>query len=187
MPEIYSEFEREEDRPSLEGAQLADYEGLAEEYGEWLKGEELPGDFSDRLGELDKDTPITGVLHSIREVLADYGNKKPVAAASFEESRFTSASEVIQRNIHSCGALARVYGSSLRHLGVPVQYVHGRMSTIDEPDHRHGWINVLNSQDRRWVSVDPTAKYFELSPDADEIKIYHDWDELKEDYEKGEY
>jgi hypothetical protein len=73
-------------------------------------------------------------------------------AKSILESRFTPAEEAFEKGLLSCGAIANMSASVLRHLGFEVKLIYGESE--DSVD--HAWISVLEPESNEWVQYDLT-------------------------------
>lgn len=173
------------DYDSLSGVCLADYKTLTG-FEDWLDiTEKLPADFLSSI----KSSPnpsVEQLLVAIRKALFTLYAGGEREAKSFEESRFASLAKILEHKISSCGAITNVVGTALREFGIPTQFVHGILTTQHDSN-RHAWLNIYNPRSGRWEQKDATSKDFSMRPDAKEIKTYRNWDELKQDYEKGEW
>lgn len=66
------------------------------------------------------------------------------------ESRFTPAEEAFDKGMVSCGSVVNISTAMLRHVGVMVELIHGRV-----PESRnHAWISVYEPEKREWVEYD---------------------------------
>lgn len=71
---------------------------------------------------------------------------------SILESRFTPAEEAFEKGMLSCGAIANISSSMLRHLGFEVKLIYGESE--DSVD--HAWISVFEPESSEWVQYDLT-------------------------------
>lgn len=187
-PKIESCVEKEE----LDEIKPPDYLKLREDLDEWLKlNEELPTELWEKMKDANQEENLRQVLLRIREELfALYGDKRD-EGKSFKDSRFTPLTEMVERGMISCGSMVKIMGTILRKLGIPTKFVHGILESqkeiSKEHENRHSWLKIYIPKNDKWLAVDPTQGNFKVSADAEEIKEYHDWEELKNDYAKGEF
>lgn len=73
-------------------------------------------------------------------------------AKSILESRFTPPQEAFEKGLLSCGAIANMSASMLRHLGFEVKLIYGESD--DSVD--HAWISVFEPEKNDWVQYDLT-------------------------------
>jgi len=170
----------EHKRETIETITLAEYKNLPSETREWLMtNENVPKGMCDALKGLDDSAKLKDVLIEIRRVRAEVTqNRKPVSPTSFEDSRFTSFEDILKRNLDSCGVRTRVFGTTLRELGIPVRFVDGKHDG-DERTTDHAWLDIYSPKDGSWIECDPGEKDFILSDKNKRERIFHDWDELK--------
>ncbi|MEK7637854.1 MAG: transglutaminase domain-containing protein [Patescibacteria group bacterium] len=178
-------FEKPE--AALERMKLSDYENLGTDFEEWLGTQEIPEIFWARIVHSNSASTVRELLDVTQEALSDMHRRRKEHPVSFAESRFTPVAEMIERGMVSCGAIATIFGNVLRKLGIPTKFVHGKLESQKEKNHRHPWLEIYNPLDESWVEVDATRDEFKLPPGAQPIKRYHDWLELKEDFDKGDY
>jgi hypothetical protein len=124
----------------------------------------------------------------IEGLLTLYGDKKD-KGKSFKDSRFTSLEKMMDRGMVTCGAMTEITGTALRKFGIPTKMIHGILESQKKSfiksvllKNRHSWLEIYVPKTKEWLPLDPTQNDFNLFPDAEKIKEYHDWDELKEDY-----
>lgn len=185
--------EKEKDQESLknilENIKPSEYSNLdvSEEY---LKiKEDLPKKFWEKIKDADQEDNLMQVLLRIREDLYDlYGDKKN-NAKSLSDSRFIPLEEMIDRHLISCGSLTKIFGTILRNFNIPVKFIHGTLERQKRSSRRslHSWLKIYNPKENKWIAIDLTNGSLELSSNAKEIKEYIDWEEFKEDYEKGDF
>ena len=151
----------------------------------WLGHANVPKDFLSRV-DLPNHVSVFVLLMRIRRVLYDiYGTKRD-KAESFSDSRFASFPQILNRGMISCGALATVYGKTLRRFGIPIKFVHGKLQGQNF-ESRHAWLKIYDPIEKKWITADPTIGDFELSKKAIQKKIYIDWSDLKKDYLLGKF
>ena len=180
--------EKSENSEALRGIKFSDYEKSKKEINEWLIGQDIPDILWDRIKNSDPELTLGELLGKIRKELFDVYGKKREQAKSFADSRFTPLSEMIDRGMVFCGALVNIFGNVLRRLEIPTKFVHGRYSyqTL-EKENRHSWLEIYNPLDGTWVKIDPTKKDFKVLSEAIQLKTYHDWQELREDYGRKDF
>lgn len=167
---------------------LNDYAGL-KKHAKWMKPEPgVPRLFWERMKNSPSNTTLYDFLLQIREVLVDvFFDGKPVAASTIGESRFSSLEEIIAKHLYSCGNQVRFFGGVLRHFGIPVKFVHGKLDSSREND-RHAWLKIYDPKTDEWITSDPTMREFGMKDGAIERKEYFDWDnEFRRDLESGNY
>ncbi len=176
----------------LENIDLLSYENLNgfEEYLE-IK-DDLPEEFWNKIESSKKEEEnLMMVLLRIRESLFDLYGEERNNADSFSDSRFTSINEMIDRKLVSCGSFVKIFGTALRKLEIPVKFIHGifeeQKNLPKEIENRHSWLEIHNPQNQEWVPIDFTEGSLELSSTAQKIKEYFNWDELKKDYDEGNF
>lgn len=174
----------------LKSISLSDYRSVDRGMDEWIEGETLPPQLQEAFIEHDPHISLFDELLVIRKKLFEIYGEKRTKAQSFEESRFSSLSEILEKGLTSCGALTNVFGNILRYLGVPVKFIHG----VDEyskknarGNDRHAWLEIYDPRSQEWMECDPTKKDFLVTPGSERWKVYHNWHELKVDYEKGNF
>jgi len=173
---------------NLEEVRILDYRvELNKEIKNWIiSQEEIPNYFWGKLKDVSSQTTFRELLNKVRkELYAIYGRKRD-KARSFTDSRFTPLSKMLERGMISCGALTNIFGTVLRKFGIPVKFIHGRLKHQTGED-RHAWLEVYNPLKKKWFEIDPTYPDFKMKPDAKRIKVYHDWEELKKDYDEGNF
>lgn len=186
------EIEKLEMKELLRGIRIGDYAHLEDPgVGEWQQPrEDMPDDFWAKFKDLSSETHMFELLSHIDRELYD-PERNHHGAKSFQDSRFTSLAEMIDRKVVSCGAKSKIFSEILRRFHVPVQLVH--LTPIDDPDnpmHKHSWIRILNPATKGWITIDPTRTRFRYGLEEgiyQESGIYHSWTELKSDFERGKY
>ncbi len=183
-------------KETLEDVKPSVYSNLEGDFTEWLiNKEEIPEEFWNKIKDANEEENLKLMLLRIKEELFSlYGNKKD-KADSFEDSRFTPLKEMIDRGMVSCGAMAKITGTSLRKFGIPTKFIHGIFESQKNNfikrkllKNRHSWLEIYDPKDKKWIPFDMTRNDLSVDPTAEKIKEYHDWDELKEsDYKKGNY
>jgi len=123
--------------------------------------------------------------------LYDLYKGKNNTARSFYDSRFSSLSQMIKRKMATCGSSVKIIGIILRRFGIPVKFIHGITNSQKKSFikrrifiERHSWLEIYNPNKNEWIPVDLTEKDLNIRKDANRIKEYHDWDEMKKDYKK---
>jgi len=172
----------------LQEIKLFDYERTKEDTEEWLVGQDIPDILWDRVKGVNPELTLGELLGKIKKELFDIYDTKRDHAKSFADSRFSSLSEMIERGMVSCGALANIFGNVLRKFKIPTKFVHGRYSyqTL-EKENRHSWLEIYNPLDGAWVKIDPTKNDFKVLPETIQLRAYHNWQELREDYNKRDF
>lgn len=178
-----------EQEDNLELIKILDYQKeLGENIQNWIiNNQELPEDFLNKFSSIESNVTLSELLSKIRKELFDRYGEKRNKAQSFKDSRFTPLSEMMERGIISCGVLTSIFGVVLRNAGIPVKFVHGKLARQKGKEHRHAWLEVYNPLKNGWFEIDPTRGNFEMASDTERIKVYHDWKELEDDYNKGNY
>ncbi len=179
----------------LEEINPLEYDGMDKDnFKKYLEtSEDLPEEFWGMIEGLRKEEKdLMTVLIRMRELLfVLYGDERN-NANSFADSRFTSIDEIIERKLVACGSFVKVFGTALRKLEIPVKFIHGILEEqeekiLEDPEHRHSWLEIYDLQNKKWRAVDFTEESLELSPTAKKRKEYINWDELKDDYNKGDF
>ena len=184
--EKYNKLEKES---WIDKIKLSDYQKLNKSVKSWIDTNlEIPDHLWRRIRDVQSQLTIGELLKKIdKELIVVYGDKRD-KAKSFADSRFTPLDKMIERGMISCGAMTNIFGTALRKLGIPVKFVHGILEK-QEGEFRHSWLEIYNPYENNWFEVDPTKSNtnFKVPEKAHRIKIYHDWQELRGDYDKGEY
>lgn len=179
----------------LNEIKLSNYLNATEGFEEWLEiREDLPNVFWYKIKDINREQSLNSVLIQIKqELFSLYGDKRDTAK-SFKDSRFTPLAEMIQRGMATCGSATKIIGTALRKFGVPTKFVHGILGLQKKSfikrvlfKERHAWLEIYIPKTNKWLPIDLTRKDFSLYPDAERIKEYHDWGELKDDYIKGNF
>jgi hypothetical protein len=172
-------------RETIETITLAEYQNLPPEIKEWLQmNEEVPEIIWKKLCDLDPSITLLEALEKIREAFSEaMDHKKPSSPTSFEDSRFSTFHEIIARKLNSCGIRARVYGTVLRRLGVPVRFVDGKYEGQEQTTD-HAWLDIYSPNEKAWLECDPGDFHFKNDTKNRRERIFHDWDELKAVHEK---
>jgi len=179
----------------LDEIKSVDYFGLQSDFRKWLKTrEDIPLELWEKIKNVNKENNLQSMLLKIKEELFSlYGNKRDTAK-SFEDSRFTPTKEMFNRKMATCGSVVKIIGIALRKFGIPTKFIHGilgsqRKSFIKRVilKERHAWLEIYVPKTKEWLPFDLTRKDFSLYPDAEKIKEYCDWEELKIDYKKGNF
>jgi len=180
----------------LENIKPLEYHNIDnEKFKEYLEiKEDLPKEFWEQIeNSMQEEKDLLQVFLRARETLWEdfYKNNKKDKAKSLSDSRFTSLNEMIDRGMASCGSYTKIFGTVLRKFGIPVKFIHGilqeQKNLPKERESRHAWLEFYNPQTNEWVPIDFTEESLEPIPTAEKIKEYHDWEEFKKDYEKGEF
>ena len=171
----------------LNNIKISDYQKLENGTAEWAEAQEIPSILWDKVKQQNPELTIKELLENIRGELFSIYGKKQDKAKSFADSRFTSLPEMINRGMTSCGAMVNIFGNVLRKLGIPTKFIHGKLEHQKEVGDRHSWLEIYNPISGTWIEVDPTRDNFEMLPETLRLKVYHNWQELKEDFDKGEY
>lgn len=124
------------------------------------------------------DRTIEDVLCSLNGIAQQFmAREDPVAAPkTLLESRMTPASQVLQRGMVSCGAVATLCAALLRSSGRPVKLVHGVYRDSD-----HAWLEVWDDSGRKWLSFDPmesTVPVGKLAAGHVKLAECADWSEI---------
>jgi len=150
--------------------------------------------FWDTVKDINREQNLNVILLQIKQKLFSLYGDKQDTAKSFKDSRFTPLMEMIQRGMVTCGSVTKIIGTVLRKFGVPTKFVHGILGSQKKSfirrvlfKERHAWLEIYISKTNEWLPIDLTRKDFSLYPDAEKIKEYHDWGELKIDYNKGNF
>jgi transglutaminase-like putative cysteine protease len=146
----------------------------------------LPEDFYQKCLPKNKNINLEKFLRKIDLVFQKNLGNKGRNAKSFEESRFLTAKEILKKKINSCGAKTTIFAGVLRKIGIPTKLVHGKFKNQKGAD-RHAWLKIYNPLNKKWLDVDITQKDFSLPSQVVLIREYHDWNELKIDYRKGNW
>ena len=152
----------------------------------------MPGILLNRLKEFDitSDLSLEEFLKKARDALFSLYGQKRDKAKSFADSRFTPIDQMVERGMVSCGSLTNIFGAILRGIGVPVKFIHGDSITKvkdAEKTSRHSWLEIYDPLHNSWIEADPTHPTFGMWPEAKRIREYHDWLELKRDYDDGNF
>jgi len=163
-----------------------------DEFEQYSKNREsLPNKFWEKIESANEEENMMELLLKIREGLFDLYGEERNNAESFSESRFISLEEMINKKLVSCGSFAKIFGTALREFKIPVKFVHDifedQKKLPKELENRHAWLKIYDQKNKEWLAIDPTEDSFELRSNAEEIKEYIDWDELKEDYSEGNF
>lgn len=173
---------------NLKNTTLEDYQNTKGKFKRWLLKEKIPSLFWNLIKDTDKQITVDKLVRKIDiELMKLYGEKRDTAS-SFVDSRFSSIPQILKRGMVSCGALSRVHSAVLRNLGIPVKLVHGKLKG-QKGENRHSWLKIYNPHTKRWIEVDPTQDQRNFKPlqTARQIKIYSNWENMKDDYLKGKF
>ena len=173
----------------LERIHLADYRKLDVSLNEWLHTPEtLPEEFFQELKILEHTLTLREVIEIIQEKLLKIFGGKLVKPETFAESRFTSLPELFEKHIWTCGSKANLFGTALRQLGIPVRFVHAwTRGQSKKSSNRHAWLDVWDPHASDWIEIDPGERSLQVNSEFERLKVYHDWHELKSDWEAGDY
>ncbi len=171
----------------LSEIRLSDYGKIEGCNSEWIETQEIPDIIWTKVSKINSELTLRELFCNIRKELFDVYGEKRDKAKSFADSRFTSLPEMVERGMVSCGALVNIFGNILRKLGVSTKFIHGKLESQEGADYRHSWLEIYDPRCQTWIEVDPTKKDFEMASDTQRYKEYHNWQELKEDYDKGKY
>ena len=138
----------------------------------------LPSYFRTKFRSVTAQRSVFALLIRIRKELFRLYGKRRDYARSLADSRLTPISQMLKRRMASCGALALIFATVLRHFGIPVKLVHGRIRGTQRGD-RHAWLKIFDPEKRKWLTVDPTRPDFFLSRQAYSMKNCADWTDLK--------
>ncbi|HOX97206.1 MAG TPA: transglutaminase-like domain-containing protein [bacterium] len=172
----------------FEHINIDEYEHLDQsQFEEWLKNEEIPEVLLEKVRDY-KNINLKNFLRNIIDKLFEvYGDKRN-SADSLADSRFTPLSEMIDRGLVSCGAMAKIFAGILRTKKIPVKLIHGDFIDRKDVEDRHSWLEIYNPKTKTWESMDPTEHDFGFKQDKyKKIKEYHSWSEFAEDYINGDY
>ncbi|MEN9558145.1 MAG: Transglutaminase-like superfamily [Candidatus Parcubacteria bacterium] len=175
----------ETQRETIETITLDEYKHLPPDVQEWLQmSEEVPEHMWDMLSDIDPSMKLIDVLKEIRSaVIEARGGHESNSPTSFEDSRFTSFEDIVQRNLDSCGVRARVFGTTLRKMGIPVRFVDGKRLE-DEEAIDHAWLDIYSPKGKTWIECDPGESDFRHHEKNKRDRVFHDWDELKAVHDK---
>ena len=173
----------------------SDYSNLEEGLNEWLEiKQDIPKEFWEKIKDINKENNLNLILLRIKQELFSFYGDKRDKAKSFKDSRFTPLSEMLNRRMATCGSTTKIIGTVLRKFGIPTKMIHGILESQKKSfmkrvllKNRHAWLEIYNPRTKEWLPVDITRNDFNLYKDAEKIKEYHDWEELKVDYEKGDF
>ena len=170
---------------TIETIKLSEYKNLPPDVRKWLQmNEDVPNEIWERLSEYEPGITVKDALQNIRKAFDKVcQNTKLSKPSSFEESRFTSFEDIVKQNMRSCGIHTRVYGTTLRKMGVPVRFVDGkRVGDVETTD--HAWLDIYSPKSGEWIECDPGERDFDNSVMNKRERIFHDWDELKAIHQK---
>lgn len=169
----------------LNSIKISEYETDPDIFKKWRTvGEPLPDYFWQKFQNFPKHETLFQLLTKIRKELHNlYGSKRDLGS-SLGDSRFTSLPQMLERGMVSCGALTAIVGTTLRQFNIPVKFVHGKLEGSG-PNDRHAWLKIYNPHQKKWITIDPGTKEFNILPTARQWKIYFDWHEFEKDYDKG--
>lgn len=168
---------------------ISDFNEKAEELRQWLSSsEQLPVKLQEIIRESSREISLEEFLKGAKKKLFNsYGDKRD-KAKSFADSRFTPIDQMVERGMVSCGAMTNIFGTLLREMGVPVRFVHGSFLKEDKnKESRHSWLEIYNPLSNVWFEIDPTHPEFGMRPESKRIRVYHDWAEMKKDYDRGDF
>lgn len=173
---------------NLKKVTIGDYQNLKGKFRPWLLKEKIPAFFWEKIEKTNTQISVEKLLYKIDKELMNCYGKKRDTACSFSDSRFSSISQILKRGMVSCGALSRIHTAVLRNLGIPVKLVHSKLKG-QKGENRHSWLKIYNPHTKRWIDVDPTQdrRGFKIINTARQIKIYSNWNEMKEDYRLGRF
>lgn len=178
--------EEKESKPpvTLDTITLDTYQDIPQEIREWLTmNEDVPPVMWEKLKDLDPRLSLRQVLERIKGVFSEACGEKSSRPDGFEESRFTSFAEIIKRGLNSCGVRVRVYGTTLRKLGIPVRFIDGT-HTEGSDVYEHAWLAIYVPSVQKWLESDPGLRSFGQDPHNHRERVFHDWEELKARYEE---
>ena len=174
-----SGFEHEPKLLSLDSITLSEYQDLPEDVREWVETtENAPASVQEKLGALDPQLSLREALQRIRSAITSASEGKSSRPKSFEESRFTSFAEIVERGLESCGAHTRAIGVTLREHGVPVRFVDGKHTEGDQV-HDHAWLDIYVPESGEWIESDTRTENFDLGSGNERTGVFHDWEELR--------
>ena len=173
----------------------ADYFLLKDDYNEWLKNDEdVPLEFWEKVKNIKEEKNLNLMLLRLKQELFSFYGEKRDTAKSFKDSRFTSLQEMLSRKMATCGSVTKIVGIILRKFGIPTKFIHGILESQKKSfikrvlqKSRHAGLEIYDPKTKEWLPIDMTRSDFSLYPDAEKIKEYHNWGELKEDYKKGNF
>ncbi len=165
---------------TLDTITLVDYQNIPPEAQEWLhRNEDVPEVIWEKIKDLHSNITLVELLRKIRGAFeASRQGRDRQGPDSFEASRFTSFEEVIARGWDSCGIRARVFGTTLRKIGIPVKFIDGKRVGLEETTD-HAWLEIYSPKRHTWIECDPGEGDFTQSAQNKRERVFHDWDELK--------
>lgn len=174
---------------------ISDYSKSAKQLNEWTENKEtIPENIWNAVKEAKNEKNLYEIILVIKKELLSFFGETRDTAKSFKDSRFTSLKEMINRHMTTCGSTTKIIGSILRKFGIPTKFIHGILGSQKKSffrrvllKNRHAWLSVYDPNTKKWVEFDLTQENLDLYPDAEKIKEYHDWDELKTDYKNGNF
>lgn len=126
-----------------------------------------------------KESKTTSELvHKINIFIHDHADSLPEKynPKSIIESRFTPVEEAFEKGIVSCGSMANISATLLRHVGFDVKLIHGECdSSVD-----HAWISVQDKETGSWKEYDLTSKNEELRPGHKIKATVYSWEEIRD-------
>jgi len=99
-----------------------------------------------------------------------------VSAKSFEESRFSSIEEVLNKKLISCGAMTNLTAAALRSLDIPTRCVHGLLLTKDGWS-LHSWVEIY-FKNFGFAPFDITSRDFKVREGHIKLATCTDWTDL---------
>ena len=172
-------IEHEPRREPLDSISVREYQDLPDSVLEWLESDEdVPSVMKEKLGALDPQLTLREALQRIREALLACSGGNRIQADSFEESRFTPFTDIVDRGLVSCGAHTRGIGTVLRHNGIPVRFVDGTHQE-GENIHGHAWLDIYNPRTGDWIESDTRTEDFSFGSGNERKGVFHNWEELR--------
>ena len=132
------------------------------------------------LEEVENLTDEVEIISRISKWMREYFivSKDGRLAKSFEESRFTSAQEVLTEKLYSCGNLATLFATLCRMIGIPARLVHGLF--LHTPQYgwsEHAWVEVY-FPGYGWAQYDPSMGEFNMGISHLKVLVCSDWSEV---------
>ncbi|MEI6352912.1 MAG: hypothetical protein WCO35_03185 [Candidatus Nomurabacteria bacterium] len=174
-------------KEKLDEIDFSDYLNIKEDekqkLKEWLEiREELPDYFWDNIKDISPDKNLRYIILNIKKELDSIYKNKKTNITSLSVSRFISLNNALNEGMYSCGIATKIYGTCFRKFNIPVKFIHGK---IDSKKVLHSWLEIYDPRNKNWFDFDSTKNDFKLSNEARKINTYHDWEEMKDDFYKG--
>lgn len=143
-------------------------------------GQDCPKWFLKKFTKINKNQLYSWFLaEAFSIVLLELDRKKfkVMTTRNWRKSRFTSAKNILEKRLKTCGTMALLVACGLRYVGIPTKMIHGYFNDPKEKS-RHAWNEIYFPGLKKFLPMDITRLNYKISNKHIKVKECVDWAEL---------